>query len=489
MKDKKIIDNRYTKIKTLGSGGEGVAYLVLEKDTDLKLVCKTIEKENNEEELDYSEDEEFENKLEEKKRMFNKISSIECPYIISCKREGKGKITKNDKELKIRQYFIYEYAPRGDLWKIIAVTRGFGERCSKLLFKKILLGVQALHKKGIFHLDLKVDNIVLDDNYNPKICDFGFATDKQGKLKDGCGTKSYKAPQKFLNKEYSGEKADIFSLGCILFLLVVGRDYFDEAKIEDKLYYYVIKKNREEYFDKLNIKCKNEIKSLSKEFKDLYYSMISYKEDDRPKNIEEILKDKWFDEIKNLNPQKSQEIEDEVKTKFAEKENIINDMLKENPHLFDKFGYATSSGTQHNKGGEFLKEKDYTYFKPNFILENKKIELNGEFYIKFLGKFDYCYFMNYFVKEIQKKYHELKEPCFIKKVKENYKCNIEFEKDEEEDDDNDKNEDSKKDLIIRLNLYRSGDEELTLRFLRKSGDLHEYNEKVLNIISIAKEIK
>lgn len=68
------------------------------------------------------------------------------------------------------------------------------------------------------------------------------------------------------------------------------------------------------------------------------------------------------------------------------------------------------------------------------------------------------------------------------KINENYRCNIEFQNDDEE------NEDNNNDLIIELHLYRSGEEELTMRFLREQGDLNEYNEKVPEIINLAKEI-
>lgn len=84
--------------------------------------------------------------------------------------------------------------------------------------------------------------------------------------------------------------------------------------------------------------------------------------------------------------------------------------------------------------------------------------------------------MNYFVKEIKEKYK--KEDCFINNIKENYKCNIEFKKEEEDEED----------LIIGINLYQFGKEELILRFLRKHGNLNEYNEKVLEIISSTKEL-
>ena len=484
MKEQKIIDNKYIKDRTLGSGGEGVAYLVLDKDTNLELVAKTIEQEGRKKEKEYVKNEKFEKGIEEAKRMFYKIRSIESPYIIRGITERKGEIRKNNELYKKRQYFIFEYASKGDLWKILSLSGGFEERYSKLIFKKILLGVKALHKAGIYHRDLKIDNIVIDNNYNPKICDFGFATDKKGILTDTCGTRDYNAPQKFEKKvEYSGEKADIFSLGCILFKLVVAGDCFeDKADKDDKYYKYIIEKNKEKYFEVLRAKYEI-IESLNYKFKDLHYRMIAYQEDDRPKDIDEILKDKWFDEI---NDEKQKELEIELKKIFDDKENLIDYHLSIKPDLLHNYGYSSSS----YKGEPIIKGKDFTYFKPNFCLENKKIVLNGDYYIKLLGKFDYCDFMNQFVKSILEKY---KEPCFIDNIKSNYKCNIKFQKDEEDNEDNEDNEnnedniDIKKDLIIKLHLYRSGDEELILRFLRKSGDKNEYNEKVIDFISLAKK--
>ena len=95
--------------------------------------------------------------------------------------------------------------------------------------------------------------------------------------------------------------------------------------------------------------------------------------------------------------------------------------------------------------------------------------------------------MNNFVNNIIKKYSKKDENCFITNIK-NYKCNIEFQKEEDENEYEEANNNNNEDLIIRLNLYRSGEEELILRFLRKKGDLMEYNEKVLEIISLAKEL-
>ena len=75
---------------------------------------------------------------------------------------------------------------------------------------------------------MKLENILIDKNYNLKIIDFGFASssfDKNGKkqlLVDFMGTEQYSAPEILENKPYSGEEADIFALGVILFVMITG---------------------------------------------------------------------------------------------------------------------------------------------------------------------------------------------------------------------------------------------------------------------------
>ena len=283
-------------------------------------------------------DEEIEKVINQKINIFNKISSINppSPYIIGCIEQNKGKIMKDNILLKNRNYFIFEYAPKGDLWRIIYLTKGFGERYSKLIFKKILLGVQKLHNNKIYHLDLKIENIILDENYNPKICDFGLATDNQDFLTENVGTKNYKPPQMYEEEiKYKGEKADIFSLGCILFALVATGPWFIEADKNNELYKFIVSNNIDAFFRKLNSNIKD-IQSLSEDFKQLYIKMIAYKEEDRPNNIQEILDDKWFNEINNLNDEKQKELENEIKTEFMKKEEQMKEILEIDPDTFEK---------------------------------------------------------------------------------------------------------------------------------------------------------
>ena len=71
--------------------------------------------------------------------------------------------------------FVLEYAPNGDLSHLIRKLGGLSNILARTYFRQILKGVEACHSASVIHRDLKTDNIVLDCNYNAKICDFGLA--------------------------------------------------------------------------------------------------------------------------------------------------------------------------------------------------------------------------------------------------------------------------------------------------------------------------
>ncbi len=68
-----------------------------------------------------------------------------------------------------------------------------------------------MHNAHICHRDLKPENILLDENYNPKICDFGLSSINANNLNDYVCTQYYSAPEIIENHPYDGFKADIFS--------------------------------------------------------------------------------------------------------------------------------------------------------------------------------------------------------------------------------------------------------------------------------------
>ena len=147
---------------------------------------------------------------------------------------------------------ILEYASGGELFDYILNHRYLKDNAARKLFAQLVSGVGYLHKKGIVHRDLKLENLLLDRNRNIIITDFGFANtfnpdeelteeeelglgDKEFVEKIGlfrvnsrgmrkadlmqtsCGSPCYAAPELVVSDSlYTGRKVDVWSCGVIL---------------------------------------------------------------------------------------------------------------------------------------------------------------------------------------------------------------------------------------------------------------------------------
>lgn len=99
------------------------------------------------------------------------------------------------------------------------------------IFTQLVGAVAYVHNMSCVHRDLKLENILLDKNENVKLCDFGFTREYEGKLsylQTFCGTVCYSAPEMLKGEKYAGEKVDVWSLGIILYALLVGELPFDD---------------------------------------------------------------------------------------------------------------------------------------------------------------------------------------------------------------------------------------------------------------------
>lgn len=100
---------------------------------------------------------------------------------------------------------------------------------------QIIQGVKYLHDKSIIHRDLKLGNLFLNDDLHVKIGDFGLATriEYEGERKKTlCGTPNYIAPEILLKKGHSYE-VDIWSIGCVMYTLLVGTPPFETKSLKE----------------------------------------------------------------------------------------------------------------------------------------------------------------------------------------------------------------------------------------------------------------
>lgn len=136
---------------------------------------------------------------------------------------------------KTKIYYVIEFAKGGELFA--KVTKGrFGEDLSRRYFQQLISAVDYCHSRGVYHRDLKLENLLLDENWDLKVTDFGLSavTDQirpDGLLHTLCGTPAYVAPEILEKKGYNGAKVDIWSCGIILFVLNAGYLPFTDSNL------------------------------------------------------------------------------------------------------------------------------------------------------------------------------------------------------------------------------------------------------------------
>lgn len=149
-------------------------------------------------------------------REMSLLMSLRHPHIV----QFMG-LCKHDNEL----FIITEFVPGGDLYDRLR------DASANITWKKrvrvALETAQAicyLHSKGVIHRDLKSQNLLVDEAFRIKICDFGFARSLDPKeYMTMCGTDEWMAPEVILGEKYDAS-ADVFSFGMILAELILRRD-------------------------------------------------------------------------------------------------------------------------------------------------------------------------------------------------------------------------------------------------------------------------
>jgi len=185
-------------------------------------------------------------------------------------------------------FIVMEFVQGGLLFDLCQTMGAMGEDAGRFFLHQMLESVDFMHSRRVVHRDLKLENILIDDNLNLKIADFGFACYKNiDTLNSYRGTMTYMAPEIKEGKQYKGQQVDMFSIGVILFIIVQGIFPFKEARKEEYFYNLLCEGQIDTYFQKVNGT------GLSQDFKDLILSLFSYDPEKRM-TLEQVRSHPWL---------------------------------------------------------------------------------------------------------------------------------------------------------------------------------------------------
>ncbi|XP_036828407.1 serine/threonine-protein kinase PLK1-like isoform X2 [Oncorhynchus mykiss] len=215
---------KYSRGRFLGKGGFAKCYEITDMETKEVFAGKVVPKS-------------MIVKPHQREKMSSEISihkSLDNPHIV-----GFHGFFEDDDFV----FVVLEICRRRSLLELHKRRKAVTEPEARYYMMQLVKGCQYLHNNRVIHRDLKLGNIFLSDDMDVKIGDFGLATTIEfdgERKKTLCGTPNYIAPEVLCKKGHSFE-VDVWSLGCILYTLLVGKPPFETSCLKET--YNRIKKN------------------------------------------------------------------------------------------------------------------------------------------------------------------------------------------------------------------------------------------------------
>ena len=334
-------------------------------------------------------------------------------------------------------YLIMELASNGNLYNFIQNNKNQKIKTKEML-KKIIIQVieiiKYLHSLDIIYRDIKPENILLDKDYNVKLCDYGWASylSKGQFCSAYCGTPEYVSPEVIKKYPYN-EKVDIWGIGVLIFELVFGYPPFTSNFNEDR--FNNIKEGKINWPKDLN----------DMELKDLIEKILKVNPKDRI-SLDEIEKHQWlFDTYKKMKEEKK------TNDTFENKEKSQTEIYKSNIMHNGISKLFNSSKILPKLNSYVALENDGT-FDAKELLNIYKME-NNQLRLKILK-------VEEDNKILQKKCCDYNDVCYLnqklnKKIDENNQQILSLtSKCEQKDDIIKDNEKKIKELSLRNNEYK-----------------------------------
>lgn len=208
---------KYCVVSSLGQGAFGKVLLVEHARTKTQYACKVIARNSDIDKVSLYY-------LEQELRVHQ---SFNHPNIAKMEE-----IVYTDDFI----YVIMEYCENGDLFEyVLNLKYNVPFALAKKIIYQLASAINYMHERGIYHRDIKPENVLLDKELNVKLCDFGCCTHyKKCNSHDVCGTLVYHPPEIISRMAYDSEKADVWSFGITVYILL-ARAYPWDVTTDDNI--------------------------------------------------------------------------------------------------------------------------------------------------------------------------------------------------------------------------------------------------------------
>ncbi|OAY24140.1 CBL-interacting serine/threonine-protein kinase 10 [Manihot esculenta] len=287
---------------------------------------------------------------------------------------------------KSKIYFVIEYCKGGELFNKVAKGK-LKEDVAHMYFHQLINAVDFCHSRGVYHRDIKPENLLLDENENLKISDFGLSALAESKRQDGllhttCGTPAYVAPEVINRKGYDGAKADIWSCGVVLFVLLAGYLPFHDSNLME-MYRKI---------GKADFKCPN---WFPQEARRLLFKMLDPNPNTRI-SMDKIKESSWFRKVFNPKQKKTeaevQDILDSNGSGPSENSSVSSEAKQESvkPPRLNAFDIISLSAGFDLSGlfdeNSQLREARFTSLQPASVIISKLEDVAKHLRLKIMKK-------------------------------------------------------------------------------------------------------
>ena len=358
----------------LGEGTFGIVVIATHQITGEKVAVKILEKERILQEADKT-------RIEREIKILKNMRHINIVHLYDIK------------ETPSSLYIIMEYIKGKELFDYIISKKRLSELESCNFFQQIISGIEYLGKIGVVHRDLKPENLLLDEQKNIKIVDFGLSNIYKNNelLTTACGSPCYAAPEMINGESYMGLSVDIWSSGIVLFAMLCGYLPFEDSNNE-----ILYKKITEGKFKTPNY--------LSESCKDFLHRILNVNPEKRYR-ISQIKNHPWFNMINpKLNMSEGlllhvyivpidEEILDEMvkNWKYNEEEVRANLIANNHNHTTTTYYLLLKKKIREGKKGICnMKSKEFSYYLKdpvNLLFQYLSKKLIFIFIVFFKAKF------------------------------------------------------------------------------------------------------